>query len=140
MTKNLRTALLISPLLIGLAAPALAQDPIAEGPAPADPVLADAERYAEPNFFLNDNQDRELIRYSSPRNLQICAASAKVKRDGRPGRGYPLQVTYDSTTAVVSPGTCLSFEAKRVQVRAASPLPDNMILEGSLREVATPAG
>jgi hypothetical protein len=46
-----------------------------------------------------------------------------------------MQVTYDGQSQIVAPGSCLDFTAQRVAVRAASPMRQDDILEGRLREV-----
>jgi hypothetical protein len=136
-SRLVRASLLVAPVLAAmlLAAPATAQKLVSEGPQPSDPVLQMGEWSAGPNhFFINNNQDVELIRFKTAHQLEMCAARGYQDVDGRVP-GYPLQVTYDSATATIAPGNCLSFGATRVQVRAASALPQDIILEGAYRVV-----
>ena len=104
-----------------------------EGIGPDDPIIALGEENAGRNhFFINNDEDVEVIRFKSPRDVEICAGAPKKRRDGRVTQ-YPIKVTWDTQTSVVQAGNCLSFDAQRVTVRAASSLPEDIVLEGSYR-------
>jgi hypothetical protein len=140
-SRLVRASLLIAPALAAIAVPATAQNLTSEGPAAPDPIMQESEWNAAKNqFFVNSNEDRELISFSSPHNLQLCAANAHRTALGRRVRGYPIKVTYDAQSTVVRPGSCSSFQAQRVTVAPASQLPQNVILSGMIRDVNQPAG
>lgn len=85
---------------------------------------------AEPGtFWLDSNEDREVIRYTTPRDVRLCLP--RPQGVGAAGRGYPLLVTWDQTnTVTLFPGNCLFFDAKRVSVRPATNLPSGVTLQG----------
>ena len=130
-----RAALLVAPALLALAAPATAQKLVSEGLQPYDPVMLESEWGAGPNsFFINNNSDVEKISFKTPRSLELCDGGARRTGYGPP-RSYPMQVTYDGQSQIVAPGSCVNFTAQRVAVRAASPMRQDDVLEGRLREV-----
>jgi hypothetical protein len=115
------------------AAPADAQKLISKGVPLSDPILALGERDAGPGrFFINNDDEVEVIRFKTEHDLQLCAAQGHVTPDGRV-RGYPIKVSWDNDTAIIQPGNCLAFEASKVKVRAASRLPDDIMLEGAVK-------
>jgi hypothetical protein len=131
----IRASLLVAPALLALAAPATAQKLVWEGMQPSDPVTLEGEWGAGPNtFFINNNDDVEQISFKTPRNLELCDGRPHDTAYGR-ARGYAMQVTYDGQSQIVAPGSCLNFTAQRVAIRAASPMRQDDILEGRLREV-----
>ncbi len=106
-----------------------------EGPRPFDPVLSMAERMAPRNeFFLDSNEDVELIRFTTPRDNDLCVPRTTYDKSlqGRRQKNA-LKVTWDNNTAVVKPGHCLSFDAKSVKVRPADPLGNDEELVGTIR-------
>ena len=114
-------------------APANAQTFRSEGPLPEDPLIQYAEQIAPRNeFFINGDGDVEVIRFKTPRDLELCARRAHNSPDGRIA-GYPVKVTWDTDSAVVMPGNCLAFDARRVTVSAASRLPEDVVLQGTFR-------
>jgi len=122
-----------SVLVAFAAAPVQAEQLISKGFPPSDPLVAWAEAETGRNhFFLNDQRDVEVIRFRAPRDVEMCAGPAKRDDDGRL-HPFPIQVSWDSQTAVIAAGNCLSFDAQRVSVRSAAPLPDDMVLEGTYR-------
>jgi len=119
--------------LLLAAAPAEAQKLVSKGGALSDPILALGERDAGPGrFFLNDDEEVEVIRFKTDHDLQLCAGRGHLTPDGRV-RGYPIKISWDNDTAVIQPGNCLAFEASKVKVRAAGPLPDDITLEGAVK-------
>ncbi len=121
--------------LLLAAAPAGAQKLISKGVPLSDPVLALGEEDAGPHqFFINNNDDVEVARFKTVHGLQMCAGKGHATPSGRV-RGYPIKVSWDEETAIIQPGNCLAFEAKNVKVRAASPLPDDIALEGAFRVI-----
>jgi hypothetical protein len=140
-SRLVRASLLIAPALVAVAAPVSAQKLVSKGPVPADPIMLEAEWNVGHNqFVIDSNQDSELIRFKSPHNLQLCAGAAHRDADGSLDRSYPLKVTYDGQTTIVAPASCSTFRAQRIRVAAASPLPGNTVLEGSIRDMDQPAG
>jgi hypothetical protein len=134
-SRLVRASLLVAPALLALAAPATAQHLVSQGMQPEDPVTLEGEWGAGPNsFFINNNDDVEQIAYNSPRNLELCDGVSRNTTYGR-AHGYAMQLTYDGQSQVVAPGSCLNFTAQRVAVRAASPMRQDDILEGRLREM-----
>ena len=120
-------------LCVALAGPATAEQLINKGFPPDDPLIAWAQASAGRNhFFLNDERDIEIVRFREPRDVEMCAGPALRGDDGRL-HPFPIQVSWDSQTAVIAAGNCLSFDAQRVSVRAASRLPEDIVLEGTYR-------
>ncbi|MBC7168146.1 hypothetical protein [Phenylobacterium sp.] len=124
-----------------LAAAALFAAPLALAPpARAQHVEGDANsallRYgrmmAEPGtFWLDGNGDREVIRYTTPRDIRLCLPRAAGVAS--PRQAYAVQVTWDQTNqAVLTPGNCLYFDARRVSLKPAEPLPAGVTLEGRI--------
>jgi hypothetical protein len=127
-SRLVRTSLLIAPALAALAAPASAQKLVSKGLGPVDPIMQEAEWNAGPNqFFIDNNQDRELIRFKSPHNVELCAGAAHRDADGSLDKSYPLKVTYDGQTTIVAPASCSTFHAPRIRVASASPQPGDTI-------------
>ena len=135
-----RTAVVRATLFAGAAltlalaaAPAGAQKLTNTGIPVEDPLLEESEWDARPGqFFINNNEEVEVIRFKTVHDMQTCAGAAHRTADGRV-RGYAIKVSWDAESAVVQPGNCLAFDAKVVKVRAASPLPDDIILTGAIK-------
>jgi len=126
-------SMVVATLSAALAGTAQAEQLISKGLPPDDPLIAWAEASAGRNhFFLNDDRAVEVIRFRAPRDVEMCAGPARRGSDGRL-HAFPIQVSWDSQTAVIAAGNCLSFDAQRVSVRAASRLPDDIVLEGTYR-------
>ena len=139
--RLVRTSLLIAPVLVAIAAPVSAQKLVSKGPVPVDPIMLEAEWNAGHNqFFIDSDQDRELIRFKSPHNLELCTGAAHRDADGSLDKSYPLKLTYDGQTTIVAPASCATFRAQRIRVAAASHLPQDTVLEGSIRDMDQPAG
>lgn len=116
--------------LVTAPAPALAQD--VEGDANSN--LVQLGRYHSPDgtFWLDSNDDTELIRYTSARDVSLCLP--KPGGVDTADKGYPLRITWDNQwSTVLRPGNCFYFDAKTVKVRPAEPLPNNVTLEGRVR-------
>jgi len=124
-----------------LMAAALFAAPLAlAGPAQAQHVEGDANsallRYgrmmSEPGtFWLDGNGDREVIRYTTPRDIRLCLPRAQGVAS--PRQAYAVQVTWDQTNqAMLTPGNCLYFDARRVMLKPAEPLPAGVTLEGRI--------
>ncbi len=119
--------------LLLAAAPAGAQKLISKGVPLSDPVLALGEEDAGPHqFFINNNDDVEVVRFKAVHGLEMCAGNGHPTPTGRVS-GYAIKVSWDKDTAIVQPGKCLTFEAKNVKVRAATPLPQDIALQGASR-------
>ncbi len=64
-------------LIISVSAPLAAETLRTEGPPPDDPVMQWADALLPRNeFVLNSDQDVELIRYKTPRDIEICIGRA----------------------------------------------------------------
>ena len=99
-----------------------------------DPVLAYGEWAAGHNhFFINDDEDTEVIRFKTPRDIELCAAAGKKDGYRSDARGYPLLVKWDGSSSVIKAGNCMSFDAQSVSVRSAGRLPEGVVLKGSYR-------
>jgi hypothetical protein len=118
------SAVCAAALAAGIAAPAAAQH--LEGDA-----RTAVERWGRMNapagtFWLDNNDDREIIRYTTPRDVRLCLPEPTTTE-----RGYPLRVTWDGANSLVLyPGNCLFFDARQVTVKPASNLPPNVVLRG----------
>lgn len=115
------------------AAPAIAQD--IEGDATS--VLTQWGRMmAEPGtFWLDSNDDVEVVRYTSARDVRLCLPRPEGVYAAQ--KGYPLRITWDGTnTAVLRPGNCLFFDARQVKVKPAAPLPSGVTLQGKIEAEA----
>lgn len=133
--RSPRTTLALAAASAVLAAmPAQAQQFRSEGAGPVDPLirLGEWEEAGRNHFFINNDEDVEVIRFRSARDVELCAGSPHLSPEGRL-RGYAIQVSWDNDNAVIQPGNCMSFDAQRVRVRAADNLPQNVILEGTYR-------
>lgn len=95
---------------------------------------------AEPGtFWLDGNEDREIIRYSTPRDVQLCLPRAEGV--GAADKAYPITVTWDGTTrATLYPGNCLFFDARRVSLKPAAELPRGVTLSGQVQTSSALAG
>jgi len=109
------------------AAPAAAQDVAGDV---SDPIMRWGRQLApEGTFWLDSNDDTELIRYTSSRDVTLCLPEPTGVYAAQ--KGYPLQITWDGTnTAMLRPGNCLYFDAKTVKVKPGSPLPSGVTLRG----------
>lgn len=128
---------LLGPLLaIGLLAdPASAQKLISEGFQPMDPILRISELSAPRNqFFINNDEDVELIRFKQVRDIELCAGAPREDAYGKV-RGYAIQATWGNETAIIGPGNCFAFDAQQVKVRAASHVPQDIVLTGTVRVI-----
>ncbi len=116
-----------------VAAPAFAQKMRTEGPQDLDPVMAWADRAPARNqFVLDSDQDVELIRFSTPRDIEICIPrSRQASVDS--SKAVSVKVSWDNNTGVIAPGNCMSFDARSVKVRASGPIGDDAQLVGSFR-------
>jgi hypothetical protein len=117
-------------------APASAEKLVNEGLPPSDPLIAWGQELAPRNkFFLNSDQDVELVRFKRAHDIELCAARPDPDAIGSARHGYPIMVTWDQDTGIIAPGNCLSFEAQRVKIRPASPLPQSVELTGTVRVI-----
>ena len=118
-----------------LAAPATAQEFTSKGIPPADPVLQWAQELAPRNeFYIDNDRDVEVIRFKTPHDLELCAAGGRGW-SSRDRHGFPIKVNWDNQSAIIAPGNCLAFDAMRVSVRSALPLPQDIVLKGTFRIV-----
>ncbi len=118
------------------ALPASAQKMRMEGPGPDDPVMQMAQHDGPRNqFTLYSMEDTELIRFSSPRDIELCVGmpNAKDAMDARKAVG--LTVSWDGQTGSIAPGNCMSFDAKKVKVKPSAPLGDDEMITGRFRVI-----
>lgn len=112
-----------------LAAPAFAQQ--AEGDANSPLVQWGRSMAAPGTFWLDSNDDVEIIRYTTPRDVRLCLPRPEGVNAAE--RGYSLQVTWDQANrAVLRPGNCLFFDARRVSVKPATAIPSGVTLRGQV--------
>lgn len=90
------------------------------------------EMYAPPGtFYLQDSSDVEIIDFSAPKDIRICASRETPREKGPEHDPVGLKVKFEGREKIVRPGNCLMFEAKQVTVSPARTLPDGWSLEGS---------
>lgn len=96
----------------------------------SDPIMRWGRMMAEPGtFWLDSNDDREIIRYTQPRDVRLCLPRPKGVNSAEEGRA--IKVTWDQVnTALLMPGNCLFFDAKRVKLKPAESLPSGVTLTG----------
>lgn len=128
---KLPSLLLAACTAAALAGPAAAQNLTDKGgpDSPGDVSLL-TRFYADPGtFWLDGDQDRELIRYSHPRDVRLCLPKPAGVAGAK--HGYALMVHWDpNNTATLFPGNCLYFDATRVSVKPAEALPQGVVLQG----------
>jgi len=97
------------------------------------PVTQWGRMLAEPGtFWLDSNDDVEIIRYTTPRDVSLCLS--KPSGVGAADKGYPLRITWDNQFSVVlKPGNCFFFDAKMVKVKPAADLPSGVVLTGKIQ-------
>ncbi|MBI1200399.1 MAG: hypothetical protein GC203_21270 [Phenylobacterium sp.] len=102
-----------------------------------DPVVRYGQRLADPGeFYLNTEDAREVVRYSSPRDVRLCLPrNAGV--DQRAVEDVPVTVAWGGYRATLYPGNCLYFDAQRVMVSPAKPLPNGQTIHGTIEAGAT---
>lgn len=121
-------------MFAGLIAPAVAETARTEGPPPVDPIMEWADQLLPRNeFVLNSDQDVELVRFKTPRDIDICIARPDPNTVFGTRKAVPVQVKWDNDIGVIWPGNCLSLDAKSVKIRPASPLPNDAELNGAFR-------
>ncbi|MGE3745510.1 MAG: hypothetical protein AB7G25_07360 [Sphingomonadaceae bacterium] len=124
-----RNCAIAAAVITGMVAPAVAQH--TEGDA-ASVIGQWGRRMAPPGtFWLDSNDDREVIRYTTPRDVRLCLPEPEGV--GAADQGHSLRVTWDSTNnAILYPGNCLFFDARQVTVKPASNIPSGVTLRGSV--------
>jgi len=126
----------VTVMLTVASGPVAAQTMRTEGPPSFDPLMQWADQLMPRNeFVLNSDKDIELIRYKTPRDIEICIARGNPNSVSGTLKTVPVQVSWDNDTGVIWPGNCLSFDAKSVKVRAAAPLPNDAELVGSFKVI-----
>ena len=129
MSLSLRLAAAFAALLTAVPSAASAQR--TEGDAHS-PLAQLGRMYAEPGtFWLDDSEDREVVRYTTPRDIRLCLPEPSGISGAE--RSPPVRVTWDQTSsATLYPGNCLFFDARRVSLRPAGDLPRGVVLRGSI--------
>jgi len=98
------------------------------------------ERLRPGTFFLTSEDDeRELVRYSEPRDLRLCLDAADE------GEALPIEVAWDNDaedrqTAILHPGNCLHIDAAQVSVSPTEDLPEGHVFQGSIDVDPRPSG
>lgn len=130
----------IFPLLLAgatlalLAEPAAAQQMRTEGPPAQSALMQWADATLPRNqFVLNSDKDVELVRFSSPRDIELCVA--QPDKAAGVDRSVAVQATWDGNKGTIQPGNCLSFDASRVTVKMLGQLPQDLDLMGSFRVI-----
>ncbi len=97
-----------------------------------DPIMRQARMNAEPGtFWLDSMDDREVVRYTTPRDVSLCLP--RPTGVSAADKGYPLTLTWDQVnTAILYPGNCFYFDAKRVSIKPAETLPSGVTLTGKV--------
>jgi hypothetical protein len=100
-------------------------------------------------FTLSNSSSADVLKYQAPRELRICNSSGQPTADEN-GNQYPanefplinkpvamgatpvpLDVRYHGVTHQIAPGECYRFEASRVRIALAQPLPPGSWLQGT---------
>lgn len=132
--KTIAVAAVSATVPLWAAAPLAAQTMRNEGLPPSDPIMQMAEDDAPRNeFFLNNQQDVELIRFKRVHDIEICAGRPDPDAIGSAKHGYAITVSWDSDVGLIMPGNCLTFDAMRVKVKPASALPQSIELVGTVK-------
>ena len=95
------------------------------------PVVQWGRMLAEPGtFWLDSNQDVEIIRYKTERDITLCLD----RTDAQPDMArYPVTITWDNAnTATLRAGNCYYFEAMTVKVKPAMDIPQGAVLKGRI--------
>jgi hypothetical protein len=138
-SRLVHVAILIAPALLAFAAPATAQKLISKGDQPSDPVLLEGEGNSGPHdFFINDNTGREIVRFQSARNFEVCDGKKGGIASGRRRVAYPINVSADGQTSTVAPGACTTVNARSVTIAPGAQLADDDVLQGTVRQVPDP--
>ncbi len=110
-----------------------------EGPPSGDPIIDYGNRMrrlAHPNeFVLTSDLDVELIRFTDPRDVEICIGRPDPNKVGDAKKAVAVNVKWDDKSSVIQPGNCMSFDAKTLKVKAAEPLPDDTEISGRFRVI-----
>lgn len=118
------------------AAPAFAETAVTEGPPPSDPIMQLAQDMMPRNQFVLDSQENiELLRYKSVRDVEICIARPDPDAIDGTSKTVPVEVDWDNDTGIIFPGNCMSFDAMKVKVRPAAPLPPDTELLGTFKVI-----
>jgi hypothetical protein len=121
-------------MLLATAAPVAAATLHTEGPPPMDPMAMWVnEMMPRDDFLLYSNRETELVRYKTPRDTEVCVARVKPNGLEDPRKATPVRVTWDNDVSTVYPGNCMSFDAKSVKIRPASPLNQDEVISGTFR-------
>ena len=131
MFRKILTGSAITGLAVALTAtPAFAQDVDGD----ANSTLVQWGRMNAPpgSFWLDSNDDVEVIRYTTPRDVSLCLPEPSGVFAAQ--QGYPLTISWDDTnTAVLRPGNCLFFDARVVRIKPTNPLPSGVTLSGRVQ-------
>jgi hypothetical protein len=126
----------VAAMSAGFTTQAFAQTERTEGPPPTDPLMAWSEDMMPHNkFALNSDRNIELIRYSTPRDVEICIGKPDPDSVFGTRKAVPVKVMWDKQEAEIQPGNCMSFDAKQVKVQPASALPDDSELIGTFKVI-----
>lgn len=115
------------------AAPALGQDTEGDANSP----IAQWGRMLAPEgtFWLDSEDDIEIIRYTTPRDVSLCLPQPTGVYAAQ--KGLPLQITWDNQYSVtLRPGNCFYFDARTVKVKPAKALPSGVTLTGRVQTEA----
>ncbi|MBI1181939.1 MAG: hypothetical protein GC201_15445 [Alphaproteobacteria bacterium] len=84
-------------------------------------------------FYLKDQSDVEIIDYSKPKDITVCASRGTPPKTTPEDNHGPiaLKAKYAGIEKIIQPGNCLMFEAKEVKVSPAEELPEGWIVEGT---------
>lgn len=100
---------------------------------PTDELVAYGEWDAPPGtFFLNGPEDTEIASFRTPQRIEVCNA---IQRRGYTLHPSPvsLALSWDGGTGSVAPGNCLLIDARQLRVKAAGPIPEDIVLQGRVR-------
>ena len=83
-------------------------------------MATDPDKY----FFFEDDR-KQIVDYKRDRVVRICAGDSRHL--------VPLEVTHDDDSTMVHRNDCVRVEAKEIFLEPAEPLPENAVIEATVR-------
>jgi hypothetical protein len=134
LCSGLMTVACIGTAFILASAPASAETITNEGMQPTDPLMELASMYQpRDQFSLYSESDTDLVRFKQDHLISICVPHENHDQIGATSHAVGLIVKFDGDSDTVSPGSCLSIEAKRISVKPDGPVGQNNVLTGTVR-------
>jgi hypothetical protein len=133
---GLMTVACIGTALVLVSVTASAETITNEGAVPTDPLMELASMYQpRDQFSLYSESDVDLVRFKQDHLISICVPHDNHDQVGATSHAVGLVVKFDGDSDTISPGSCLSLEAKRISVKPDGPVGQNNVLTGTIRLV-----